>query len=119
MTKKELIKYIETNSGETESWGKLSTMRKEELQKIFNYLQKASSIQMTEEVKEVEVEVENEIEEVKVVIDPVKGQEYVEHKKPSELSISERRAYARTGVLPKIKVNKYDRFDSEEVKFGF
>lgn len=44
-------------------------------------------------------ETEEEVEEEKK-LSPQEMQEYVEFKKPSELSISEQRAYARTGVLP-------------------
>jgi hypothetical protein len=45
--------------------------------------------------------VEEEIKKEK--IDPKLMQEYVEYKKPSELSISEQRSYARTGKLPEKK----------------
>ena len=111
MTKKELIKYIEENTGETESWGDLNSMKKIELEQIFEYLGKVNGVEdeIVEEIKEESI----------MTVDSVKMQEYVIHKKPSNLSIAEQRAYIRSGILPKIKVNKYDRFDSEDIKFGF
>ena len=152
MSRKELIKYISQNSGETENWGNLIKKRKTELEQIYDYLQKVKEFEgetpePTPEPKESEVEEKEENvlelnefddsvgeegisifdnieEEVKVVKPKIKndGQEYITiDKKPSALSASERKAYARTGRLPKkkVKVNKYTRFDDEEVKFGF
>lgn len=124
-TKKQLIKFIEQNTGETESWGDLKSKNKNELEQIFDYLKKVK-----EQGEEKEGEVDNNEdsiidgidslpeEEVKEV-DPNIAQEYMVHKKPSELSISEQRLYAKTGFLPKIKVNKYTRFDGENIKLGF
>lgn len=46
----------------------------------------------------------------------------VEYKELSELSKSEHRHYLRTGILPeknKNKVNRYTRFDTDNIKFGF
>jgi hypothetical protein len=136
MTKKELVKYIEQNRGESESWGILNKMKKDELEKIYNYLEKVRNIEKVVEKEEetpkpVEFDFPKETflgqtdsnKPVKIDILPkVKndGQEYITiDKKPSNLSIAEQRAYIRSGILPKIKVKKYDRFDKEDVKFGF
>ena len=136
MSRKDLIKYISQNSGENENWGNLIIKNKAELEQIYEYLEKVkefesetpeptSELELTPEPKEPEVEEKEEVEEIVEVVKPkVKGdgQEYVTmDKKPSALSMSEKKAYARTGRLPKkkVKVNKYTRFDDEEVKFGF
>jgi hypothetical protein len=114
VTKSEMIEFIQQNSDETESWGDLNRMKKSEVSKIYDYLIKLKTIQEVEESDEIKSTVTK-----KVKIDPSTVQEYVEHQIPSELSIAEQRAFARTGVLPKVKKNKYNRFDDEDVKFGF
>lgn len=124
MIKKDLIKYIEENSGETESWGKLGSMKKDELEKIYGYLSKVNNFG-TAIVAETGLEngedsIEEEVEKVvRKKVDPKLMYEYVEHKTPSSLSVNEQRALLRSGRKVKKKVNKYTRFGEEEVKFGF
>jgi len=120
-TKLDMAKYIKENSGETENWGDLDTMTYVELKKIYDYLQKAKKL---DEVENEDVIGEDDIDNESVVgvakPNPKMVQEYITiDKKPDHLSMAERRAYARSGILPKIKVKKYDRFDKEKVKFGF
>jgi hypothetical protein len=99
-------------------------MKKDELEKIYEYISKVDSMMKTigektgidyntiEQPKE-------EVEVVKKKVDPKLMDEYVEHKTPSSLSINEQRALMRSGRKAKKKINKYTRFDEEEVKFGF
>jgi len=111
-TKKELIKIIK-NSDNSEDWGDLNSMKKSELEQIAAYVEKLEEI----EEEEVNYEFEEEmilgapIDDEQTVIDPLpepeeekvlpeNTQEYIEHKKPSELSKREQREYARTGKLP-------------------
>ena len=117
-TKTNMKTFITEHTGENENWGDLDVMNYSEVKKIYDYLVKAEQIKVNEDSTE-EV-VEDVVEAKPVKINPKVAQEYVTiTKKPDHLSMAEKRAYARTGVLPKIKVNKYDRFDKDKVKFGF
>ncbi len=125
-TRKELIENIKALTNDESIVNDLSEMSKNELMQTLEYVEKLDSFNqesedfsnqvedpiITEEVKEVVEEEINEdselvwskkeeledVVEEEVKIAPI--DEYVEFKKPSELSMAEQRAYARTGVLP-------------------
>ena len=112
-TKKQLIKKIQSLMTPQDDVGDLKKKDFEELERLAEYLEKVETLANTpetpvEEIKEdselvwsktEELEdVEEEVKEEK--IDPKLMQEYIENKKPSELSVSEQRLYARTGILP-------------------
>lgn len=117
MTKKELIKYIEQNTGETENWGELKKLNKTKLERIFEYLEKVNSIENN--IDEEEEEEEKEKKVIEKIVFEISSDEYMEHKLPSKLSKDEQSMISRIGFSRKIKNKKYDRFDDEDVKFGF
>ncbi len=106
-TKKQLIKKIQSLMTPQDDVGDLKKKDFEELERLAEYLEKVETLANTPEtpveevvevVKEELEDVEEEVKEEK--IDPKLMQEYIEYKKPSELSVSEQRLYARTGILP-------------------
>lgn len=70
-------------------------------------LNKLHGVDGEEEIKKLKANAKKMMEEEKEEIDI------------SKLSMAKQRAYARTGIIPKIKVNRYSRFNDEDVKLGF
>ena len=115
-TKKELIAEIKQLVSDEQILDSLKSMNKTELEQTLDYEIKVRAFNNPADEVDFEFEKEEDLPSpssddqtvidtlpIEEKIDPKLMQEYVEYKKPSELSISEQRLYARTGKLPEKK----------------